>query len=90
MARCGRRTWRLQVQRMLQDPKARALVENFAGQWLQLRNLKTATPDPKLFPTFDEKLRTAMLKETELFFADACEGRPQRAGIPGCGLYFRQ
>jgi hypothetical protein len=57
-----------QVRRMLRDPKAKALVENFAGQWLQLRNLKTAMPDPGLFPAFDETLRRAMLRETELFF----------------------
>jgi hypothetical protein len=57
-----------QVRRMLRDPRARALVENFAGQWLLLRNLKTATPDPGLFPSFDEALRTAMQRETELFF----------------------
>ena len=57
-----------QVQRMLKDPKSKALVENFAGQWLQTRNLQTFTPDPKMFPTFNEKLRQAMLKETELYF----------------------
>src|SRR5262249_43162770 len=57
-----------QVKRMLKDPKARALVENFAGQWLQLRNLKTAAPDPGTYPAFDEALRAAMVKETELFF----------------------
>jgi hypothetical protein len=57
-----------QVRRMLEDPKARALVENFAGQWLQLRNLKTAAPDPGTYPSFDEALRVAMVKETELFF----------------------
>jgi hypothetical protein len=57
-----------QVRRMLRDPRARALTENFAGQWLQLRNLKGFMPDPKLFPTFDEALRSAMLKETEQFF----------------------
>ncbi len=57
-----------QVKRMLQDPKSRALVENFATQWLQVRKLKELTPDPKLFPDFDETLRSAMLKETELFF----------------------
>jgi mono/diheme cytochrome c family protein len=57
-----------QVTRMLNDSKARALVENFAGQWLQTRNLKTATPDPSTYPAFDEPLRSAMLKETELFF----------------------
>ncbi|HXG11208.1 MAG TPA: DUF1592 domain-containing protein [Gemmataceae bacterium] len=57
-----------QVRRMLKDPKAKALVENFAGQWLQIRNLKTVQPDPGTFPTFDEALRAAMQKETELFF----------------------
>ncbi|SIO07419.1 Planctomycete cytochrome C [Singulisphaera sp. GP187] len=57
-----------QVRRMLLDPKAKALVENFADQWLQIRNLKTVNPDPKQFPKFDEPLRAAMLKETELFF----------------------
>jgi hypothetical protein len=56
-----------QVRRMLQDPKAKALVDNFAMQWLQLRRLQTFAPDPKLFPTFNEKLRQAMLRETELF-----------------------
>jgi mono/diheme cytochrome c family protein len=57
-----------QVRRMLKDPKARALVDNFAGQWLQLRSLKNAAPDPGLFPAFDEALRSAMLKESALFF----------------------
>ncbi|MBY0526349.1 MAG: DUF1592 domain-containing protein [Gemmataceae bacterium] len=57
-----------QVQRMLKDAKAKALVENFAMQWLQLRRLQSVTPDPKLFPNFNERLRSAMLKETELFF----------------------
>jgi hypothetical protein len=58
-----------QVRRMLKDAKARALVENFAGQWLQLRNLQTVAPDPGVYPAFDDKLRHAMLTETELFFA---------------------
>jgi hypothetical protein len=57
-----------QVRRMLLDPKARALVENFAGQWLQIRNLKIVNPDRDRFPGFDEPLREAMLRETELFF----------------------
>jgi mono/diheme cytochrome c family protein len=57
-----------QVRRMLKDPKAKALVENFGMQWLQLRNLKTVAPDRKLFPEFDDRLRAAMLEETELFF----------------------
>ena len=58
-----------QVRRMLADPKSQALVENFAGQWLQLRNLKTVTPDTGTYPDFDEPLRAAMRTETELFFA---------------------
>jgi mono/diheme cytochrome c family protein len=57
-----------QVRRMLQDPKARGLTENFAGQWLQIRNLRTMTPDPGTYPAFDEPLRSAMARETELFF----------------------
>jgi Protein of unknown function (DUF1592)/Protein of unknown function (DUF1588)/Protein of unknown function (DUF1587)/Protein of unknown function (DUF1585)/Protein of unknown function (DUF1595) len=59
---------RIQVTRMLRDPKARALAENFAGQWLETRKLKEFAPDPDLFPDFDESLRTAMHTETELFF----------------------
>jgi hypothetical protein len=57
-----------QVRRMLKDPRSKALVDNFAQQWLQLRPLKTLSPDPKLFPSFDEPLRAAMLTETDLFF----------------------
>jgi len=54
--------------RMLQDEKSRALVENFAGQWLQLRSLEEATPDRGRFPGFDDGLRAAMRRETEEFF----------------------
>lgn len=56
-----------QARRMLRDPKSRALVESFGGQWLTLRNLRAAAPDPQRFPAFNEGLREAMLKETELF-----------------------
>jgi mono/diheme cytochrome c family protein len=55
-----------QVRRMLDDPRADALVENFAGQWLHLRNVETVKPDPVLLP-FDEALRQAFLTETSLF-----------------------
>ncbi len=58
-----------QVKRMLADPKSQALVVNFAGQWLQLRNLYTVSPDPKRFPAWNARLRDAMRKETEMFFA---------------------
>lgn len=55
-----------QVARMLEDDRSRSLVENFADQWLHLRNLESATPDQRLFPDFDDNLRQAMRKETEL------------------------
>jgi hypothetical protein len=57
-----------QVRRMLADPRARALVDNFAGQWLMLRNLKSHIPNPGDFPNFDNELRDAFRTETELFF----------------------
>ncbi|SVD21595.1 uncharacterized protein METZ01_LOCUS374449, partial [marine metagenome] len=57
-----------EVRRMLAHDKARELTENFAGQWLQLRDLDLVTPDPKRFPVFDGKLRKAMRAETETFF----------------------
>lgn len=60
---------RTQVVRMLDDPKSDAFVENFTGQWLQLRKLGGATPDRDLFPGFNDALRRAMRKETETFFA---------------------
>jgi len=59
-----------QVQRLLRDPKSSALVENFGMQWLQIQRLATFQPDSKLFPTFDEELRRAMLRETELFLTE--------------------
>ena len=58
-----------QVRRMLADPRAAALVTNFAAQWLYLRNLPAVSPDFTVFPDFDETLRRALGKETELFFA---------------------
>jgi cytochrome c551/c552 len=57
-----------QVRRMLRDSRSKALVSNFAGQWLYLRNLRTKLPDPRVYPDFDENLRQAMEQETELFF----------------------
>jgi len=57
-----------QARRMMTDPRSDALITNFAGQWLYLRNLKDTHPDQNQFPDFDENLRDAMRKETELFF----------------------
>jgi len=65
----GRRdTLEQQVRRMLQDPKSRALVDNFASQWLNLRSLDIATPNQKQFETFNDDLRADMRRETELLF----------------------
>ena len=55
-----------QVRRMIRDPRARALVSNFAGQWLYLRNLKNVVPSKDQFPEFDDNLRQAFQRETEL------------------------
>jgi mono/diheme cytochrome c family protein len=66
-----------QVSRMLADPKSDALVSNFAGQWLYLRNLALSTPDPDEFPEFDDALRAAFLQETQMFFGSVLrENRP--------------
>jgi hypothetical protein len=56
-----------QVRRMLADDRSRALVTNFAAQWLHLRNLDAITPDMRLFPDFDDNLRQAFRQETERF-----------------------
>ncbi len=67
---------RAETLRMLADPKARTLVTDFAAQWLQLRSLDRAKPDPERFPTVDDELRDAMRTETELFLdAMLREGR---------------
>jgi len=57
-----------EVRRMLADPRSEALVNNFAEQWLYLRNLASASPDTRLFPDFDDNLRQAFRRETEMFF----------------------
>ena len=56
-----------QVRRMMADPRSTSLVNNFAAQWLYLRDLESKDPDQLLFPNFDETLRSGLLKETELF-----------------------
>jgi hypothetical protein len=57
-----------QVKRMLADAKSDALVRNFAGQWLFLRNLQSSKPDGHEFPNFDDNLRQSFRRETEMFF----------------------
>jgi mono/diheme cytochrome c family protein len=66
-----------QVKRMLADPKSLALAENFAGQWLEIRNLDSIKPDPQKFPAWTPELREAMKTETRLFFDSMLrENRP--------------
>src|SRR5262249_28037179 len=57
-----------QVRRMLADPRASSLADNFAGQWLELRTIEGTAPDEFLFPNFGENLRRDFRRETELFF----------------------
>jgi mono/diheme cytochrome c family protein len=57
-----------QVRRMLADPRSREFVKNFAGQWLQLRNLSSTAPTTQMFPDFDDNLRQAFRTEAEMFF----------------------
>ena len=57
-----------QARRMLADPRSGNLASNFAGQWLQLRNLVSVSPDGRLYPDFDDNLRQAFREETERFF----------------------
>ena len=59
-----------QVERMLRDPKARAFIENFTGQWLSVAEIDATTPDDKLYPEFDEVLKNAMVDETRAFFRE--------------------
>src|SRR5262249_52754740 len=61
-------TYRAQVKRMIADQRANALVDDFAAQWLYLRNLRSVRPDVEEFPDFDDNLRQAMRRETELLF----------------------
>jgi hypothetical protein len=57
-----------QVRRMLADPRSKSLVDNFAGQWLHLRNIRSVSPNSDEFPDFDDNLRQAFRRETELLF----------------------
>ncbi|HEY3518382.1 MAG TPA: DUF1592 domain-containing protein, partial [Gammaproteobacteria bacterium] len=67
------KVYEAQVARMLADPKARALVDNFAGQWLYLRNLDGFVPNSVGFPNFDDNLRQGLKMETQLFFQSIVE-----------------
>jgi len=77
-----------EVIRMIRDHRAKALVDNFAGQWLQLRNLDLVTPDRKTFPKWDDRLRDAMRRETEEVFASIFEGNRSLLEFLDCGYTF--
>ena len=70
-----------EVERMLASPKAGALVKNFAGQWLDLRNIEATTPDRRLYPEFDEQLQQSMVAETEAFFAELIDENLSAANL---------
>lgn len=57
-----------QVRRMVADPKSKALIENFAGQWLNLRALQTVQPNATTYPDFDDNLRVSFRREVEMLF----------------------
>jgi hypothetical protein len=70
-----------QARRMLAAPRAKSLATNFAGQWLHLRNLESITPDGRLFPDFDDNLRQAFRRETELLFEEVVRGELPVTGL---------
>ena len=69
---------------------SKALTDNFAGQWLFLRKLEYQKPDRRVFPDFDERLRAAMMTETEMFFDDVVQRQPQPAGLHRRQLHLPQ
>ncbi|MEM9415545.1 MAG: DUF1592 domain-containing protein [Planctomycetota bacterium] len=85
------RVLRDEVKRMLADPRSDALVENFAGQWLLLRNLDTLPIDRERYTTYDDALREAMRTEAELFFADVLRSdRPVRDFLESGDTFLNQ
>ena len=80
-----------QVRRMLKSPKANALAENFAGQWLNLRSLDATAPLPLIYPDFDDPLRQAMRREVELLFETiVTEDRPVTELLTGDFTYVNE
>jgi hypothetical protein len=77
-----------QVARMLADPRSKSLIDNFFGQWLQLRQLRGSTPDPNFFPDFDENLRAAFQQETDLFLEDQLRGDHGVMDLVGANYSF--
>ncbi|MFK8112639.1 MAG: DUF1592 domain-containing protein [Rubripirellula sp.] len=79
------------VARMMQDPRANRFVENFAGQWLQLRNLESVKPDTRVFRSFDDEVRGLMRRETLTFFAGVMrENMPVTTLLDGNFTYLNE
>jgi hypothetical protein len=80
-----------QVERMLNDPRSTALIQNFAGQWLNLRRIEQVKPDTTLFPSFDDSLRSALRGESEAFFMELFQkGRPVNELLSGTYTYVNE
>ena len=79
-----------QVRRMMADPKGHNLVDNWAAQWLQLRNLGRTKPDPKRFPTVDDELLDAMRKRDEHVHRDDHQGRSKPPRLHRRAVHLRQ
>ena len=79
-----------EVHRMLADPRSEALVANFAGQWLQLRNLRNVQPNSDEFPDFDDNLRQAFRRETEMLFESVMQEDRECPRSADGGLHLRQ
>ena len=77
-----------QTRRMLADPRSKALVDNFVGQWLGLRNLEGVVPDALAFPEFDENLREAFRLETELYVDSLIRENRSVLDLVGAGYTF--
>ncbi len=79
-----------QTRRMLAHPRSKSLANNFAEQWLYLRNLESFTPDLRLFPDFDDNLRQAFRQETQLFFESVLREDLSAMTIAQGGLHLSQ
>jgi cytochrome c5 len=77
-----------QVRRMITDERSDALMTEFTGQWLQLRNLNKVTPDILMFPDFDDNLRQAFRRETELFFTSVVRDNRSTLDLLGADYTF--
>jgi len=75
---------------MLSDPRSRALVDNFAGQWLRIRNLSIVSPNSDLFPDFDDNLRQAFRRETEMLFDSIIREDRNVLDLMTAGLHLRE